>query len=116
MMVVFIRHWQMIEQISRAYGLKLGYSAKIRLLKQIVKHMIYAGSSEILLDASVYALGSSLTAKLSTKVAQGLGAGALTGRLGLQVIAQCRPLEWNDANKPTLTAITNHILTDLRLL
>ncbi len=116
MMVVFIRHWQMIDQISRAYGLKLGYSARIKLLRQIAKHMMYAGASEILLDASVYALGSSITAKLSTKVAQGVGAGSLTGRLGLQVMAQCRPFEWKSANKPTLTSIASHILNDLRRL
>ena len=106
----------MINQVSSAYGLRLGYGARISLLKRIVKHMIYAGSSEILLEASAYALGSSLTAKLSTKVAQGLGAGALTGRLGLQVITQCRPVEWKDANKPTLVSLTKQILTDLRNL
>lgn len=116
MVIVFIRHWQMINQISKVYGMRLGYVARVSLLRRIVKHMIYAGSSEILLDASVYALGSSLTAKLSTKVAQGLGAGALTGRLGLQVMAQCRPIEWKESNKTTLTSITKHILADLRNL
>ncbi len=116
MLIVLYRNWQMINQISHCYGLSLGYWSKVRLLKQIIRHMIYAGASEILLDASVYALGSSITSKLSTKVAQGIGAGALTGRLGLQVMGQTRPIEWTTTSKPTLTSISKHMLHDLRSL
>ena len=78
--------------------------------------MVYASASEILFDAGVYALGSSITSKLSAKVAQGVGTGALTTRLGLQVIDQCRSLGWLDRQRPTLSSMTSHLLTNLQAL
>ncbi len=114
MLIVFWRNIRMMNQISGIYGLKLGYWGRIRLLKNIFNNMIYAGAAEILSDAGNYALGASVTGKLSTRVAQGLGAGVLTARIGLKAIEQSRPMPWLTQAKPGVSGITKQLLTDLR--
>ncbi|HBI4825853.1 TPA: DUF697 domain-containing protein, partial [Salmonella enterica subsp. enterica serovar Pullorum] len=41
-------------------------------------------------------------ARLSTRAAQGIGAGLLTARLGIKAMELCRPLPWIDNDKPRL--------------
>ncbi|MGS2720474.1 YcjF family protein [Paraglaciecola aestuariivivens] len=114
MLIVLWRNILMLNQISRIYGLRLGYWARIRLIKNILHNMLYAGAAEILSDAGNYALGASVTSKLSTRVAQGLGAGVLTARLGLKAIDQSRPFPWLSEPKPGLSELSKQLLSDLR--
>ncbi|MDM8762709.1 DUF697 domain-containing protein, partial [Escherichia coli] len=41
-------------------------------------------------------------ARLSTRAAQGIGAGLLTARLGIKAMELCRPLPWIEDDKPRL--------------
>ena len=75
--------------------------------------MLYAGAAEIISDAGNYALGASLTGKLSTRIAQGMGAGVLTARIGLNAIHSCRPVPWLSVQRPGLNQLSKKILTDL---
>ena len=78
MLIVLWRNIVMINQLSRFYGVRLGYWGRIALIKKIFRSMLYAGAAEILSDAGNYALGVGLTGKMSSRVAQGLGAGVLS--------------------------------------
>lgn len=111
--IVLWRNISMINQLSRLYGVRLGYWGRIALIKNIFRSMLYAGAMEILSDAGNYALGVGLTGKISTRVAQGLGAGVLTSRIGLKALHECRPMPWLTVKKPGLTQLTNKVMEDL---
>jgi putative membrane protein len=113
MLLVLWRNLRMLNQINHLYGLSLGYWARIRLIRNIFNTMLYAGASEILADAGNYALGASLTSQLSAKIAQGLGAGVLTARIGLKAMQASRPMPWLSSEKPGLSGITKQLLAEL---
>lgn len=113
MVIVLWRNIKMINQLSNLYGVRLGYWGRVALIKKIFRSMLYAGAAEILSDAGNYALGLGLTGKISTRVAQGMGAGVLTSRIGLQALHECRPMPWLSVTKPGLSKMTNQLLEDL---
>ena len=58
-------------------------------------------------------LGAELTAKLSARAAQGVGAGLLTARLRLRTIEACRPLPWCADEKPRLGELRKRLVGQL---
>ena len=113
MLIVLWRNIRMMNQVSEIYGLHLGYWARVKLIRKIFHTMLYAGAAEILSDAGNYALSAGITGKLSTRVAQGMGAGVLTARIGLKAINESRPLPWLSQTKPGLSGISKQLLADL---
>ncbi|MCJ8320212.1 MAG: YcjF family protein [Colwellia sp.] len=115
MLVMLWRNLRMLDKISGLYGLKLGYWSRIKLIKQVFINMAYAGASELIADFGTEMVGADLLGKMSARLAQGLGAGLLTSRLGLKAMHLCRPLPFND-NPPKLTEVRKEILNQLKSL
>jgi putative membrane protein len=113
MAIVLWRNLRMLNQISEAYGVHLGYWGRISLIRKIFHTMLYAGAAEIISDAGNYALGAGVTGKLSSRAAQGMGAGVLSARIGLKAMQECRPMPWLSVEKPGLADISKQLLTDL---
>jgi putative membrane protein len=113
MAIVLWRNVHMMNQISEVYGVRLGYWGRVALIRRIFQTMLYAGAAEIISDAGNYALGASVAGKLSTRIAQGMGAGVLTARIGLKAIDECRPLPWLTVQKPGLSQISKKLISDL---
>jgi len=113
MLIVLWRNIRMMNQVSEIYGLHLGYWGRVKLIRKIFHTMLYAGAAEIFSDAGNYALSAGITGKLSTRFAQGMGAGVLTARIGLKAINESRPLPWLSQNKPGLSGISKQLLADL---
>ena len=113
MLIVLWRNIVMINQLSKHYGVSLSYWGRIALIKTIFRNMLYAGAAEIISDAGNYALGVGLSGKISSRVAQGLGAGVLTGRIGLKALNECRPMPWLRCTKPGLSHLTTKLVNDL---
>ncbi|WP_339724946.1 TIGR01620 family protein [uncultured Paraglaciecola sp.] len=113
MLIVLWRNIRMMNQVSAIYGLRLGYWGRISLIRKIFHTMLYAGAAEILSDAGNYALSAGITGKISTRIAQGMGAGVLTARIGLKAINESRPLPWLSEKKPGLSGISKQLLADL---
>lgn len=105
----------MLDEIAQLYGLKLSYWSRIKLIKQVFVNMVYAGASELIADVGTELLGADLLGKLSARIAQGLGAGMLTARLGLKTIELCRPIPFQD-NKPTLKDVRKQLITQIKAL
>lgn len=100
MLLMVWRNFKMIDEIAHLYGLRLSYWSRIKLIKQVFVNMVYAGASELIADIGTDLLGADLLGKLSARLAQGLGAGMLTARLGLKTMQLCRPIPFeNDAPK-----------------
>ena len=114
MILMLWRNLTMLDKIAGLYGLKLTYWTRIALIKDAFKNMLYAGASELMVDLGADALGGEILGKLSTRLAQGLGAGMLTARLGLKAMYLCRPIPFDDA--PKLSSLRKHVLSQVKAL
>jgi len=115
MLLMFWRNLRMIDKIAGLYGLKLGYWSRIRLIKQVFVNMAYAGASEIVADIGTDLIGADLLGKLSSRMAQGFGAGMLTARLGIKTIKLCRPIPFYE-DEPKLSSVRKKIVSQLKVL
>jgi putative membrane protein len=115
MMLMFWRNLRMIDKIAGLYGLKIGYWSRIKLIKQVFVNMAYAGASELVIDLGADLVGAELLGKLSARMAQGLGAGMLTARLGIQTIKLCRPIPFEE-NTPKIGQVRKKILGQVKKL
>lgn len=113
MLLMFWRNLRMIDKIARLYGIKIGYWSRLRLIKQVFVNMAYAGASELVMDLGADLLGADLLSKLSARLAQGLGAGMLTARLGIKTIQLCRPIPF-DQNAPKVADLRKSIITKVK--
>ncbi|SEK39122.1 putative membrane protein [Colwellia chukchiensis] len=113
MLLMLWRNLRLVNKISALYGLKLGYWSRIKLIKQVIVNMAYAGASELVADLGADLLGAELLGKLSTRMAQGLGAGMLTARLGLKAMHLCRPIPFTD-DAPKLGDIRAQIVSQVQ--
>ncbi|MFV0575322.1 MAG: YcjF family protein [Vibrio sp.] len=94
MLLVAWRNFKMIDDLGKIYGVELGYWSRVRLLKLVFINMAAAGASELVVDVGANVMSMNLAGKISTKAAQGIGVGLLTGRLGIKAMALLRPLPW----------------------
>ncbi|MGY0613671.1 YcjF family protein [Vibrio sp. FJH11] len=94
MMLVAWRNFKMIDNLSKVYGVELGYASRLKLLKAVFVNMAAAGASELAIDAGMDLMSMDLAGKISARAGQGLGVGILTARLGLKAMALLRPLPW----------------------
>ncbi|HIF9342065.1 TPA: YcjF family protein [Photobacterium damselae] len=113
MLLVAWRNFRLIEQVSNVYGVELGYWSRIRLVKLVLANMAFAGASEIATDIGTEVLSMDLAGRMSTRVAQGVGIGLLTGRLGLKTITLMRPLPWQSGEQPKLSEIRHDLIAQL---
>ena len=81
---------------------ELGYYSRLRLFKLVLLNIAFAGASELVREVGMDWMSQDLAARLSTRAAQGIGAGLLTARLGIKAMELCRPLPWIDDDKPRL--------------
>ena len=114
MLIMLWRNLRMINKVAGLYGLKLGYWSRIKLIKQVFVNMVYAGASELVADFGAEMIGADLLGKLSGRLAQGLGAGMLTARLGIKTMQLCRPIPFDD--KPKLGHVRKEMLTTIKNL
>ena len=109
-LLVAWRNLRLIDQIARVYGVELGYWSRIKLLKLVLFNMAVTGATEVITDAGVDFLSMDLAGRVSTRIAQGVGVGLLTGRLGLKAITLMRPLPWLPGKQPKLSEIRRDLL------
>jgi putative membrane protein len=114
MALVMWRSIRMIDEICQLYGVTLGYWSRIKLIKTVLKNVIYAGVTELIADVGAAALSLELAGKLSARAAQGLGAGLLTGRLGFKVMQLCRPVPALPNKQKRLGDLSKHLLGNIR--
>ncbi|WP_299494208.1 TIGR01620 family protein [uncultured Shewanella sp.] len=110
------RNQRMINDVAACYGIELGYWSRIKLVRGILVNIIYAGTSEVMTDLGTQLLSVEMSGKLSARLAQGLGGGLLTARLGYQAMALCRPLAFDADSKPKLSGIHKELLLELKTL
>jgi putative membrane protein len=115
MLLMLWRNLRLVNKIAVLYGLKLSYWSRVKLIKQVIINMAYAGASELVADLGADLLGAELLGKLSARMAQGLGAGMLTARLGLKAMHLCRPIPFTE-DAPKLGHIRQQIVSQVQSL
>lgn len=107
------RNIRLINRIAAIYGIELGYYSRIRLFKMVLLNIAFAGASELVREIGMDWLSQDIMARLSTRAAQGIGAGLLTARLGIKTMELCRPLPWMD-DKPKLADFRRQLFSQLK--
>nr|WP_319554624.1 TIGR01620 family protein [uncultured Vibrio sp.] len=110
MLLVAWRNFKMIDNLSKVYGVELGYASRIKLLKAVFVNMAAAGASELAIDAGMDLMSMDLAGKVSARAGQGLGVGILTARLGLKAMALLRPLPWSPERQVKLGTIRKAVV------
>ncbi|MFD2190507.1 TIGR01620 family protein [Pistricoccus aurantiacus] len=116
MLLVAWRNLALIDRLARLYGLELGYASRLKLLRQVLYNMAFAGASEIASDAGMGLLSMNLAGRLSTRAGQGLGVGLLSARLGLRTLGLARPLPFETGQAPRLGDLRRDLWQRLRQL
>ncbi|NMP17554.1 TIGR01620 family protein [Thalassotalea sp. Y01] len=117
MLLLLWRNLKMVDKIAGLYGVRLGYWSRVRLLRQVITNMAYAGASEIVADVGLDMLGVDALGRFSTRAAQGLGAGMLTTRLGLKALYLCRPIPFAETQKrPGIAIVRGKVITQVKSL
>ncbi|RIY33540.1 hypothetical protein CKF54_02725 [Psittacicella hinzii] len=105
------RNLNLMTEITKIYGIKLGYYARFKMFKHLLLNLFVAGITESLdqyLDLSSF-ISSNLLAKLSTKTAQGISLGFLSARFGIKCLEFSRPLPFSKKHRPSLTGLSKSI-------
>ncbi|MCC5884306.1 MAG: TIGR01620 family protein [Halomonas sp.] len=116
MFLVAWRSLAMIDRICRLYGLELGYASRLRLLRNVLYNMAFAGATEMASDAGVELLSLNLAGRLSARAGQGMGVGLLTARLGLRTQRLTRPLVFAEGEAPRMADLRSELWQQLRRL
>ena len=116
MALILWRNQKMLREIAGCYGIELGYWSRIKLIRAIVHNVIYAGATEVAIDLGSQLLSMEMASKISARLAQGMGGGLLTARLGYQAMALCRPLSFSNNTKPKLSHVYKTLLVELKSL
>jgi putative membrane protein len=113
MLLVLWRNTRMIQEIASLYGMKATLTSRFVLFRRVLYNMAFVGVSELVTEIGSDLFGWSVAAKLSARVGQGIGAGLLTGRMGIQAMQLCRPIPFSDKERPRLREIRSRVLTRL---
>lgn len=108
------RNVRMIRDVATLYGGRPSFFGSISLIVNVLQNLIYAGASEVVADGVAEIVGGSVLSVMSAQVAQGLGSGVLTARLGLHAIQICRPLPFTEEEKPRLKDIRKEIVKSIK--
>ncbi len=99
----------MIRDLATLYGGRPGFISSISLIGKVFQSLIYAGVSERVAESLSDILGGSLLSVVSTQLAQGVGSGILTARVGLHAMQTCRPLPFREDEQPKWQSIAREI-------
>ena len=108
------RNIRLVNRIAALYGIELGYFSRIRLFRMVLVNIAFAGASELISDTGLDWMSQGITARFSARIAQGLGAGLLTARLGIKAMELCRPLPWLEDDKPRLGDFRKQLISQLK--
>ncbi|MCS2609069.1 YcjF family protein [Halomonas dongshanensis] len=116
MALVAWRSLAMVDRLCALYGLELGYASRLRLFRNVLRNMAFAGVSELATDAGVDMLSLDLAGRISARAGQGLATGLLSARLGLRAQRLCRPVAFTPEETPRLADLRQDLWQRLRRL
>lgn len=113
MLIILWRNTKMVEQVAAVYGIELGYYSRLHLFQMVLKNMVFAAGVEVATDLGTDMLGTELAGAMSARVAQGVGAGLISARLGFKAMELCRPMCWQQGERPKAKELRQSLFTKL---
>lgn len=110
-LLVAWRNLRLLDQIAALYGVELSYWSRMRLMRLVLMNLAFAGAAEALSDVGADLLSVDMLGRVSMSVAQGLGVGLLTARIGIKAMEMMRPLPYLSAPKPKLKDMRKQLLS-----
>ncbi|MBX2806550.1 MAG: YcjF family protein [Hyphomicrobiales bacterium] len=99
---VAIENLAMLRRLATLYGGRPGGLGSLKLARLVLGHIALTGGVALGEDVIQQLVGHGLTAKLSTRLGEGVINGAFTGRIGISAVDLCRPLPFIEAERPKL--------------
>ncbi|WP_232831232.1 YcjF family protein [Pseudogemmobacter bohemicus] len=103
----------MIRRIAVIYGGRSGTLGSWSLLRRVFSSLLAAGAVSLADDLMGSALGGGVLSKLSRRFGEGVVNGALTARIGVAAMEQCRPLPFRAVARPGVSALVSRALAGL---
>jgi putative membrane protein len=111
-MFVAAQSVMLTRRVAEIYGARPGTLGFMRLGRRILGHLAITGGVAITDSVLSQLVGHGLAARLSAKLGEGVLNGLLTARVGLAVIAACRPLPFLATEEPKLQDVAGEILSN----
>ncbi|TVP90031.1 MAG: DUF697 domain-containing protein [Pseudomonadaceae bacterium] len=96
LLLVVWRNVRLVQRLALLYGLPAGQLNRWRLLRQVLRNIALAGSSELAIGALSDSLLAGMLEKLAARVGQGIGVGLYSARLGHFTLDLCRVVPLTD--------------------
>jgi len=109
MMFVAAENLRMLRKLATLYGARPGTLALLKLARMVVSHIVLTGGIALGDDVIQQVVGHGLTARLSTRLSEGVFNGALTTRIGIAAIDVCRPLPYIEAKRPRFRTLVAEV-------
>lgn len=104
---------RMMRRIAQIYGGRAGTFGSLRLMRQVMIHLVATGAVAVGDDLIHSVAGGGLLSKLSRRFGEGVINGALTARVGLAAMEVCRPLPFIALPRPKVTNLVTRGLRGL---
>lgn len=104
---------KMIRRLSEIYAGRAGGFGSLRLLRRVFAALLAAGAMALADDLIGSVAGGGILAKLSRRFGEGVVNGALTARVGLAAMQECRPLPFVALPRPGTTTTASRALAGL---
>ncbi len=111
MLLALWRSARMLDEVSQIYGVRPSLIGRWRLVKEVLHLIAFSGATELISDHLVELSTNELLGKLSIKLAQGVGAGLYTARIGYKAMDVCRPVKFDPDKRPRVSTELGQILT-----
>jgi putative membrane protein len=104
---------RMIRRIAEVYGGRSGTLGSWRLTRSVLTHLVATGAVAVGDDLIGSVAGGGVLSKVSRRFGEGVINGALTARVGVAAIEVCRPLQFHQSTRPSVTGLVRRALTGL---
>ncbi len=104
------RNLALIRDVSSLYGGRPSFMTSGRLFVSVIHGLLYADVSEMVADSMAESVGGGVMAVFSAQIAQGIGSSMMTGRVGIQAMNLCRPLNFEADKRPRLAHVRKQTL------
>lgn len=108
-----VANLRMIRRIAEIYGGRAGSLGSLRLLRRVFGSLVAAGAMALTDDLIGSVAGGGVLSKLSRRFGEGVVNGALTARVGVAAMEQCRPLPFSGLPRPGVSTLVGRSLAGL---
>ncbi|MFO1061531.1 MAG: TIGR01620 family protein [Dongiaceae bacterium] len=107
------RSLRMIREIAEVYGFRPGLTSTLVLARHVIRNAALFSAADVAANLWVQHLGGSLAELVSSKLAEGVYAAVRVSGLGLLTVETCRPVPFDEDDRPGLDDLRRDILARL---